>query len=203
LARLTISAVHLTESSDFVTSDTIMQQQNYDGKGGLALRPQSHAAQRRWQELPFGRYAERTLPQVVLHDPDWFFWSLEKGAFKYWPKLDAEADELARKARSIRLPSEGWLVEYLTERGTGKLRSVGPVRETVPPHEGSRISVRKKVIDLSFTRGFRKYDKMGSKLLLDAVRHIHFRKLKNLTRRRCEAFFESDEHFDLEAPNQQ
>ena len=37
-----------------------------------------------WSELPFGQRREKTLPQVVLSDPDWFFWAIEKDAFQDW-----------------------------------------------------------------------------------------------------------------------
>jgi hypothetical protein len=27
-----------------------------------------------WTVVPFGKYESRTLPEIVMLDPDWFFW---------------------------------------------------------------------------------------------------------------------------------
>lgn len=51
-----------------------------------------------WTTLDFGRHNGRTLPQVVLIDPDWFFYALEKGWLQ-GDSLVAEAKEVASKAR--------------------------------------------------------------------------------------------------------
>ena len=53
-----------------------------------------------WTTFPFGKHQGKTLPQIVLDDPDWFFWIL--------PELDGhlkiEAHDLARKASKIKIP---------------------------------------------------------------------------------------------------
>lgn len=41
-----------------------------------------------WSIVSFGRHSERTLPQIIFSDPDWFFWAIEKGFSKikaHWP----------------------------------------------------------------------------------------------------------------------
>jgi hypothetical protein len=65
--------------------------------------------------MPFGKYRELTLPQVMFVDPDYFFWLREealKGA------LAMEAEHLAKKACRIRIPrepAEAFMVEYRFE----------------------------------------------------------------------------------------
>ena len=63
-----------------------------------------------WSILNFGRYKDkRSLPEVVLHDPDYFFWGSDTRAFhrRGFP----EAGGVAKKARHIKISKpdgEGW-----------------------------------------------------------------------------------------------
>jgi hypothetical protein len=57
----------------------------------------------RWSPVPFGKYRSKTLPEIILQDPDWFFWMLSK----LYGKIGEEAQELARRARSIQIPKRG------------------------------------------------------------------------------------------------
>jgi hypothetical protein len=61
-------------------------------KEGLNTKP--------WSTLPFGKYAGHTLPEIILGDPDWFFWVLPK----LYGTLAKEAQHLARKARGMKIP---------------------------------------------------------------------------------------------------
>jgi hypothetical protein len=31
-----------------------------------------------WTTVPFGKHQGKTLPQIVIDDPDWFFWILPR-----------------------------------------------------------------------------------------------------------------------------
>ena len=56
-----------------------------------------------WSVLNFGRYRGKTLPQVLLRDPDYFFWAAEDGALD----RDGFADDaclLDYRARNIKIP---------------------------------------------------------------------------------------------------
>jgi hypothetical protein len=62
----------------------------------------------------------KTLPEIIMQDPDWFFWMLPK----FNGKLAKEAGEVARKARAIKIPKEKGkklLVEYRYELDTGSI----------------------------------------------------------------------------------
>jgi hypothetical protein len=54
--------------------------------------------------VPFGKYAGKTLPEIIVRDLDWFFWVLPK----LYGRLGTEARALARKARAIKIPKEHW-----------------------------------------------------------------------------------------------
>src|SRR5215469_13442206 len=55
-----------------------------------------HSVSRRraWRLMPFGKYAGRTLPQLLFKDPDYFFWLLQKGDLK--GALAMQAKQLAK-----------------------------------------------------------------------------------------------------------
>jgi hypothetical protein len=44
-----------------------------------------------WTTIPFGKHQGKTLPQIVIDDPDWFFWILPR----LYGQLKIEADDLA------------------------------------------------------------------------------------------------------------
>ena len=55
----------------------------------------------RWSAVPFGKYQGKTLPEIIVRDLDWFFWIVPK----LYGKLADEAEELARRARAIKIPN--------------------------------------------------------------------------------------------------
>jgi hypothetical protein len=147
----------------------------------------------KWTTLNFGKYAGLSLPQIILADADWFFWALNKGAF--WGKPGEEADELAAKARAIKIPKpdpENWLVEYCFE-DNGRFVELGFVKADEPFY-GGRI-YRLPYLDLSFIRRSRTYDKRGCRRLLRDFRRLYFGEGVRLTKQRCEKFFSKRRNF--------
>jgi hypothetical protein len=53
-----------------------------------------------WSVVTFGKHKGKTLPQIIMRDPGWFFWILPK----LYGKLAKEAEKLDRKARAIEIP---------------------------------------------------------------------------------------------------
>src|SRR5690242_4773956 len=95
---------------------------------------------RSWIPLRFGKHRGLTLPQVVVKDPDWFFWACEEGALEK-NHSTLEAQEVERKARTIIPKWRGrsdWRVEYsyLGPYGCFGFELVEPGR---PTHEGGSI----------------------------------------------------------------
>jgi hypothetical protein len=156
-----------------------------------------------WTELWFGKkYKDKTLPQIIFRDPDWFFWAIEKGIFHGKDKLEEEAAELYLKARHIKIPqdpNEGELVaEYGFHHSSGKFAILEIVPATQSHHTGSTPTYRKGVIDFGIVREQAGYDKMGYRLFIKKVKFILFGNLSHkMTKKRCEAFFEIDDNFDL------
>ena len=117
-----------------------------------------------WSLFKAGKYAGRSLPQILFLDPDYFFWAVEKKVFQ--GRLAAQAAELARKARHIKIPKpdpENWCVEYFftPENKFSWYRFVDPERAG---YVGSSITSRSKHIDMSVVRDACRYDKRGYKV---------------------------------------
>jgi len=153
----------------------------------------------RWTPLNFGRHEGKTLPQVLFVDPDWFFWAYENGILT--KVLPEESEEIYEKARSIRVPQSGGekkVVEYVIHKPTGKFGTIELIPESRPHHQGSSPTFRSNVIDLSIPRQIASYDKFGGKVLISVLKLILFGNGKyNMTKRRCEEFFENDENFSV------
>ena len=147
--------------------------------------------------LNFSRHKGKSLPQVLFSDPDWFFWAYENGILT--KVLPEEAKELYRKARSIRIPESGGekrVVEYIIHQPTGRFGTIQLVPESRLHLEAASHILRSEVIDLSIPRQIASYDKFGGRTLVLALKHILFGNGKyNMTKRRCEEFFENDDNF--------
>lgn len=154
-----------------------------------------------WTVVNIGKFKNKgnTLPQIMLTDPDWFFWAMERNIFNSGA-LKAEAEDLRRKARRIRIPKSGPLdleVEYLIPPRTDTLGGVEVVPARQPAHVGGGRSLRSEHFDLSMARKIASYDKSGGKIIIRAIKYHVFGKTDfRLTRKRCEEFFDDDSNFE-------
>jgi hypothetical protein len=137
-----------------------------------------------WTTVPFGKHRGKTLPQIILDDPDWFFWILPE----LYGQLKIEAEDLARKASKIKIPRRNprkWCVEFRFERGH---RFCGFEIIRADSFMGQKWSVRLPYLDLRLPRSYKAYDKKGYKNLIRDFRRLYFEG-RSLTKKRCEAFF--------------
>jgi hypothetical protein len=143
-----------------------------------------------WTAISFGRHRGRTLPQIILDDPDWVFWVLPG----LYGRLKIEADDLARKASKIKIPRKNprkWRVEFLFEHG---YRFVG--FDIVRAHSfvNPNRSIRLPYLDLRLPRSYKAYDKQRYRNLIRDFRRLYFDD-RNLTKKRCEVFFDNGDNF--------
>jgi hypothetical protein len=149
----------------------------------------------KWTTLNFSKYAGLSLPQIILADADWFFWALNEAAF--WGKPGEEAEELAAKARAIKIPKHvpnNSEFEYRYE-DDGRFMEFDFVEVGVPSYCGFRRIHRLSYLDLSFIRRGRTYDKQGCRYLLRCFRYHYFGDVVRLTKERCETFFSKRRNF--------
>ncbi|ARU49168.1 hypothetical protein [Sulfurospirillum diekertiae] len=63
-----------------------------------------------WSIVKFGKYKNRTLPQIIFEDADWFFWAYKEGALQKWlPKYEVEL--IYKRATRIK-PKDGCYVKH-------------------------------------------------------------------------------------------
>jgi hypothetical protein len=142
-----------------------------------------------WTPVPFGKYKGQSFPEIIMRDPDWFFWVLPN----LYGKLGEEAQELARRARAIKPPRRGRRrleVEYefdIDRRFCGFEFVDAASRR-------SRWGTRLPCLDLRWPLR-RQYDKGAGLIMLRDFRRHYFGKYKRLTKERCEEFFSNDANF--------
>ncbi len=151
-----------------------------------------------WPKLRFGKHEGKTLPWVVLHDPDWVFWASEKGALTEVHR----ARELVKKAQRIRVPdgNHGSRVADYILHMSGKLSHVEVGYPGDMHREEDRGVWRESVLDLSAARRVAGgKDKTGATAILSAVRRSVFepRGWSRITAARAEEFFNDDSNFLL------
>jgi hypothetical protein len=149
-----------------------------------------------WTVVSFGKHKGKTLPQIVLVDPDWFFWAVEEQVFNRSAQLTSEAKEISRKARRIKVVAKT-RVEYAIHPHARKLADVSVVPASTPRHEGSSVTHVADFLDLSTARQVAPYDKLGGHIIVRALKfHVFGDENARLTRKRCEGFFDNDSNFD-------
>jgi hypothetical protein len=146
-----------------------------------------------WTIVPFGKYKDKSLPQIILLDPDWFFYMLPK----FYGRLADEAQNLARKATAIKIPGPDGhkkLVEYWREEGYPPGSSgFGFVDANSPCY--NRWATRQHHLDLSIVHRAKPYDKRGGRRLIQCFRHRYFGANTRVTKERCEDFFSNEANF--------
>src|ERR1700676_3746274 len=131
-----------------------------------------------------------TLAQIILSDPNYFFWLAE---ILYGP-LAIEAEILERRARNIRIPKRNpkkWAVEYRRDRDD---RFLGCGIVEVNSHKHSALFERLPYLDLAYVRRGNVHDIRDGRILIRDFRRLYFGG-SNLTKRRCEEFFDDEDNF--------
>jgi hypothetical protein len=161
-----------------------------------------------WSLLTWGEHKGKSLPQIIFTDPDWFFFTTEKGYFdNKGKKLLSEAKEVYYKACHIRIPQKGLIplvAEYIIHKPTGKFGEMRIVPSDQPEHRGSSQTIRLSCIDMYIPRKVAPYDKFGYKVLISNIKKYLFNdRSYKMTKKRCEDFFSDHSNFDLSDKKQQ
>ena len=148
-----------------------------------------------WTTLAFGKHSGRTLPEIILADADWFFWALNNDVFK--GRLAAEAADLNRKARAIKIPKRRpgrWQVEYTFE-DNGRFVGLQFVKADRPSYCTSPFIRFAPHLDFACVRRGRPNNKKSCRNLLRDFRRCYFGERRRLTKQRVEAFFSDTSNF--------
>jgi hypothetical protein len=144
----------------------------------------------RWTVVPFGKYKGKTLPEIIVRDLDWFFWV----APKLYGRLADEAQELARKARGIKIPKGHRRKLEVEYRYDVDNRFCGFAFVKIETWH-SRWTIRLPHLDLVSPLRGKKYNKRAGRIMIRDFRLHYFGKHKRLTKARCEEFFSDDRNF--------
>lgn len=151
-------------------------------------------------QLNFGKHKNKTLPQIVFSDLDYFIWAYGKDIFKT-SVLKNEANYVYQRIKSIKIPKENhdnYEVEYLIHPPTGKFGRFEIVEKSTPLHKGGSPAFRSKNIDLTVVKSIKEYDKLGSGIMIECLKAYCFGTSSyKMTKKRCEDFINDDSNFIL------
>ena len=126
------------------------------------------ATQGIWTPVCLKKHPPMTLPQMAFRNPDLLFFLLEERFFR--DRHAVEAQEIEEKARNIRIPQSGTqplVAEYIEDGMTGKFVALQLV-----PVSFERAGMRLDRIDLSVPHQWHSRDKLGSRLLVGALKEL-------------------------------
>jgi hypothetical protein len=142
----------------------------------------------------FGKYVGNTLSQIILKDPDYFFWGTNRGIFTTpWAQ---EAARLSRRARAIKVPrAKPWSWQFVHVIGPdGAYDHFDIVSKGWKSFGASNRHIVADHLDLSFVWRRAPHDKAGNRRLLRSFRS-HFLPGERLTRDWAEDFFSNIKNF--------
>jgi hypothetical protein len=144
-----------------------------------------------WSAVPFGKYRGRTLPEIIVRDPDWFYWAVPK----LYGQLGDEAQALATKLQTIKIPKSAahrWAVEY---RYDCDQRFQGFKFVKANSDYSCRWACRLPHLDLIWPLRQKRYDKRAGSIAIRDFRRRFFGDHRRLTKQLCEEFFSNDANF--------
>lgn len=149
-----------------------------------------------WTSIGFGKHRSRTLPHVILTDPEWFYWSYHADVFG--GQVLAEARLLYEYARTIKAGlAKGSCYEYRV----GASVEVALVRVGGQPARKDELTIRCDVLDLEFPRKRDDYVQKDYHRFMECVEMILFGKVTKpyVKREVCERFFSTPGNFRYQA----
>jgi hypothetical protein len=152
-----------------------------------------------WNRIHFGNYRGKSLPQLIFEDADYFFFLYEN--YFFHGDLAKEADELYRKARSIKIPpknGQNMCVKYFSYYDRKSKKDKFLMMKLIP--DGPDLGPFKVAswIDFYVPRSYSDFDKTGYKNFVVMLKGILFgnRSLR-MNMRDCEDFFNDKNNFDM------
>jgi hypothetical protein len=147
-----------------------------------------------WTKLTTGPHAGKTLPEVMLSDPDYVFGAARRGEFG--DVMLAEATKVCRRAARIRIPREEEAVAFFHLLPDGKFGGFTIVARSDPRLGQYRkfSAAESEHLDLSIPGRIAPNDPQAVKVMLGGVLFQFFGDPKaSLTPEECAGFFSDPE----------
>ncbi len=168
-----------------------------------------------WNKMNFGAVANiqnKTLPQIIFINPDWFFFQYERDNSYLRKKFGIEADYIYKRVRNIK-PKENHYIKHflfcdytsdgfspinITEAKTKFLEYIetGSYCQDIDYLDSQQFTILKR-IDLRFPKSLKGYDKQSYKFFIKELKDYLFDG-KRISEKKAIDFFENEENFILE-----
>jgi len=150
-------------------------------------------------KVGFGKHRDRTLEWLFFNDPGYAWWIIDNGATKNLSSgARARFDALIRRAKHLRVPGR---CDYCSEPatkmilvyGAGGLASVDFVCDDRHYDSGNRSYAMKPAF---YTPDyFKNYDKLGARILVNAIKRRFLPANQRMAQKAMEAFFDDPNNF--------
>jgi len=164
-----------------------------------------------WNIVNFGKYRDKnkTLPQIIFDDADWFFWAYEKGALSQNGIPKDEVELIYTRATRIKPRTECYVKYFLYPDGSSWGFGFIPIEEAKKNYSeyiggsyfgkdyvnlDSTYRTILKYIDLSFPSQRKGYDKKGCKKFTNDLKS-YILYVKKVTKKIAEDFFSNEDNF--------
>lgn len=145
-----------------------------------------------------GKFASKTLPQIVFADLDYFCWMRTAEGLLRTQALHEEYQYISECIKKIRINKDNpdlYVVEYVYYPGTHAFVRFDIVEKERPPHTGGSPTTRSKHINLNSFISSKNYDKSGAKFMIESLKNHYFGESYIMTKKRCEDFFKDTSNF--------
>lgn len=132
-----------------------------------------------WAKVDFGTHKGKTLPEIILQDPDYFIWCIDKAIFNNHPELVDEADSLWRKMRSIKIPNNEnneMVVDYKIDNEKSEINRI--ILNGVDTQRDKNTVHRAGYLDLSFAHYYSNEKRNATIKVLPEIFKIVFGEMK-------------------------
>jgi len=147
--------------------------------------------------LGFGKYRDRTLEWLFFNDPGYVWWMIDKGAnMNVKGAARTRFDQLVRRARHLAIPGKCRHCDKPVSRmsliESGGLARVDFFCDRCHHDSGSYLLATAAFYTPDF---FKNYDRLGGKIVVDAIKWAYYRTKVRMTQRKMEEFFNEPSHF--------
>jgi hypothetical protein len=165
----------------------------------------------KWDKINFGnnkKVQNKTLPQVIFIDPDWFFFQYERENSYLKKQFGLQADYVYQRARRIK-PKQGHYIKHFLfcdytsdgfspitiEKAEAKFLEcieTGNYCQDIELFDSQQFMILKR-IDLRFPKSLKDYDKKSCRIFIKELKD--YLNIKRITEQKAIEFFENDDNF--------
>jgi hypothetical protein len=149
--------------------------------------------------LGFGKYNGKTLEWLFFNDPGYVWWMIDKGADgNLGGAARTRFDQLVRGAWHLKIPGRCRHCEKpisrmsLIEHPSGGLARADFFCDTCHHDSGAYLLTTPAFYTPDF---FKNYDKLGGKILVEAIKYAYYGRKARMTQAKMEEFFDDPSHF--------